>query len=134
MTTSIHEDLHHDHIIWKAEVSQWCDDIELWKTELEKAEAQLKDLEKALKAHREALAAHASSVQDRASATNQHDSAIAAWEAGETGETLPAMALTHEQETKSQALQRSAHQRIRRHHHSMMANWSLLLKAMGHEM
>ena len=65
MTTSIHEELHHDHVIWKAEVSHWRDDIELWRKELEQAEGQLKDLEESLKAHREALTAHASAIHDR---------------------------------------------------------------------
>ncbi len=134
MTTSIHEELHHDHVIWKAEVSHWRDDIELWRKELEQAEGQLKDLEESLKAHREALTAHASAIHDRMLATEKHESAIVAYEAGETGENLPAMALAHQQETESQSLQRSAHKRIRRHHHSLMANWSLLLKAMDHDM
>lgn len=134
MTTSLHEELHHDHIVWKAEVSQWRDDIELWKNELTQAEAQLKDLELALKAHREALAAHESAIQDREAATNRHELAIAAWEAGETGEDLPAMAVAHEQEIKTQDLQRNAHDRIRRHHHSVMANWSLFMKAIVHQM
>lgn len=134
MTTSIHEDLHHDHIIWKAEIRQWHDDVELWANELTQAEAQLKDLEQALKAHREALSAHASATRDREQATNKHESAIAAYEAGETGEALPAMAVAHEREAESQGLQRNAHERIRRHHLSIIANWRLLLKAIDRPM
>ncbi len=134
MTTSIHEELHHNHIVWKSELSQWRDDVALWKKEMYQAELQLKDLERALKAHREALDAHATSVQDRMLQTNKHESAIAAYEAGEAGEDLPAMAVAHEREVKSQDVQRQAHERIRRHHHSVMANWSLLLKAIDHQM
>lgn len=134
MTSSIHADLHRDHILWRAEVRQWQDDIELWRNELEKAEAQLKELENALKAHREALSAHASAIQAREHATNAHETAIAAWESGETGEELPAMAIGHQHESENQALQRSAHDRIRRHHHTVVANWSLLLKAIQRQM
>jgi cysteinyl-tRNA synthetase len=134
VTSSIHTDLHHDHIIWKAEVSQWRDDIDLWENELDKAEAQLKDLEKALKAHREALSAHASAIREREKATDLHERAIAAYEAGETGEELPAMAIGHQQELEKQAQQRSSHDRIRRYHHALIATWSLLLKALRHEM
>lgn len=134
MTSSIHADLHHDHILWKAEISQWRDDIELWRNELEKAESQVKNLENALKAHREALSAHASALQAREKSTNAHETAIAAWESGETGEELPAMAIGHQRESENQAHQRSAHDRIRRHHHTVIANWSLLLKAIEHQM
>ena len=134
MATSIHEELHHDHIVWKAEVAQWRDDVELWEHELNQAEAQMKDLEKALKAHREALFAHAAAVREREKVTNSHELALAAYEAGNTGEELPAMAVAHKREEKSQADQRSAHDRIRRHHHTVLANWSLLLKAIKHDM
>ena len=134
MSASLHEELHHDHIVWKAELSKWRDDTALWKKEMCQAEVQIKELEKALKSHREALESHAASVQDRMRQTNKHESAIAAYETGEAGEDLPAMAVAHEQEAKSQDLQRKAHERIRRHHHSVMANWSLLLKTIDHQM
>ncbi len=134
MSSSIHSNLHHDHVVWKSEVGQWRDDIELWEDELNKAVSQLQELEKTLKDHRNALSAHASAICEREQATNAHELAIAAWEAGETGEELPAMAVQHQTEADKQARQRSAHDRIRRHHHSVMANWSLLLKAMSHPM
>jgi septal ring factor EnvC (AmiA/AmiB activator) len=85
MSASLHEELHHDHIVWKAELSQWRDDTALWKKEMCQAEVQIKELEKALKSHREALESHAVSVQDRMRQTNKHESAIAAYETGEAG-------------------------------------------------
>lgn len=134
MAPSIHEELHHSHVIWKAELGLWHDEVALWKKEIADAELHLRDLERALKVHREALEAHSLSVHNRTLHTNQHESAIAAYEAGETGEDLPAMAVAHDREAKSQDLQRKAHERVRRHHHSVMANWSLLLKAIAREM
>lgn len=132
MASSIQAYLHHDHIIWKSEVNQWSNDVELWNNELEKVEAQLNDLEFALKAHREALSAHGSAIQAREQAMNSHDTAIVSLDSGETGEVLPPIG--HQRESERQAQQRSAHDRIRRHHHTVIANWSLLLKAIEQPM
>ncbi len=134
MTISLHFDMHREHMIWKAEALQWHDDLELWKNELIQAESQLKELEKALKTHRDALSSHAASIMKREQAANAHEYAIATYESGETGEELPTMAVRHEDEKREQTNQRNAHERIRRHHHAIIANCSLLLKAIQHPM
>ena len=134
MTESLHIDMHRDHMLWKAETVQWRDDLEFWKNELTRAETQLKDLQKALNVHRDALSAHAASIMKREQEANAHEYAIASYEMGGTGEELPAMAVKHNDEEQEQAKQRSAHDRIRRHHHTIIANYSLLLKAIQQPM
>lgn len=44
------------------------------------------------------------------------------------------MVIEHQKESEKHARQRSAHDRIRRHHHTIIANWSLLSKAVQHQM
>lgn len=134
MTTAIHVDMHRDHIVWKAEFGQWRDDLDLWKKELALAESQLLDMEKALKSHRDALAAHTASVIKREQSANRHESEIAAYEMGEPGAELPAMAVQHNSEAQEQTAQRHAHERIRRHHHAIIANCNLLVKAIQQPM
>jgi hypothetical protein len=41
------------------------------------------------------------------------------------------MAKAHGDELASHESRRQIHERIKRHHHTMMAQWNLLLKAMG---
>lgn len=134
MTSSLHTELHHDHIVWKAEAAQWRDDMTIWQNELSLAEEHLRSVQEALAKHRDALTAHALLILQRAQAANRHELALAAYESGETGADLPAMAVEHQQESLHQQQQRAAHDRIRRHHLSMIAACSLLQKAVQNPM
>jgi hypothetical protein len=65
----------------------------------------------------------------------EHEEALARYEQGGPGEErLIGMARHHNAEAARHARQRDAHERAKKHQHTVMARWSLLLRALGEAM
>jgi hypothetical protein len=115
----------------RSEDDLWRLEIAAWQQELETAVKELGTLKAALKDHENALQTHAAAIRAYEGDAGEHEHALAAFEQGGSGGELIDMAKTHGEEVSQHTLRRQAHERIKRHHHSMMAQWNLLVKAMG---
>ena len=130
MTVSIHVDMHHDHGRWASEDSMWRSDIAAWQHELADAQASVDRLTESLRAHGERLRKHAAAIRVDELDADRHEHALAEYEQGGSGAELPEFAQKHTRETERQAKDRQAHEQLKRLHHTIFAQWHLLLKSL----
>lgn len=131
MATVTHATMHHDHRQWLSDNDMWRCDIANWQQEFKKVAADLKQIEAALKEHEQALQVHAAAIRLREQELAAHEHALAEYERGETGAELISLAQSHEKEARKHAQQCDAHERIKRHHHEVVAKVGLLHISMG---
>jgi hypothetical protein len=131
MATVTHATMHHDHTQWLSENDMWRCDISAWQEEFRKAAADLKEIEATLKEHEKALQVHAAAIRLRGQELASHEHALAEYERGETGTELIPLAQAHDKEAAKHTQQHDAHERIKRHHHTVMAQVSMLHKAVA---
>lgn len=129
MATPSHATMHHDHRQWLSDNNMWRCDIANWQQEFKKAAADRKQIEAALKEHEQALQVHAASIRLREQDLAAHEHALAEYEQGEAGAQLISLAQSHEKEARKHAQQRDAHERIKRHHHEVLAQINRLHKS-----
>lgn len=122
--------MHSEHRYWENEISLWRDDLRAWQHELAKAESEITQLEKALIDHGHVLRTHASALRLEEQASQQHEHAIAEFEKGSEGEELFELARQHGREAELHQVHRAAHEELKRRHHSIIAHWNTLLKAL----
>jgi hypothetical protein len=123
--------MHQDHKKWLADNDMWRCDISVWQEQLRKAAAQLNQIESAVKEHERALQTHAAAIRLREQELAAHEHALAKYERGETGAELISLVKAHEKEAARHAQQNDAHERIKRHHHDVIAQVSQLCKALA---
>jgi chromosome segregation ATPase len=130
MDTTTHQQMHRDHSNWLKEHDLWRDDIRAWQGELRQAIGQIDELRALLNDHEERLQRHAASIRAYEQIARQHEHVLSEHEQDETdGELLP-LAARHSEETAHQAQQRTKHEWLKRSHHTVMATWTILLKAL----
>jgi hypothetical protein len=122
--------MHDEHRYWESEISLWRDDLRSWQHELAKAEGEFKQLEKALTDHEHVLRTHASALRLEEQVSAQHEHSIAEFEKGGEGQELLEMARKHSGEADLHQTHRTAHERLKRRHHNIIAHWNALLKAL----
>jgi hypothetical protein len=131
MPTVTHAVMHHDHRQWLSEHDMWRCDIAAWQEELKKAVTDLKQIESALQEHGRVLQVHATAVRLRGQELATHEHALAVCAQGETGVELTSLAQVHDKEAATHTQQSSAHERIKRHHHAVMAQVRVLQKTVA---
>lgn len=129
-----HAEMHTDHQQWTIEEALWEDEARVWLKDMDAALADLKQLQTVLIAERESLAGHAEAIASLQKKRAPHEYALADYERGGRGESLIDMATKHEKESEQHLHQRHAHERVKRHHYTLMAHWRLLFKALSKEM
>jgi hypothetical protein len=129
-----HSEMHSDHRQWASEDALWEDDVHLWQGELDQAAAEIKRLEATFAAERKALESHAQAIRDYREHAERHEHSLSEYERGESGEDLVVLAQKHAKEAEKQRHRRETHERVKRRHHTLMAQWRLLCKAMCKEM
>jgi hypothetical protein len=130
MSVSNHVEMHRDHQRWSSETNMWRCDLAAWQHELADAVADVEQLKKALEAHGERLRKHAAAIRVDELAAEGHEHALAEYELGGSGENLPEYARKHSREADRQAKDREAHEHLKRLHHTIIAQWRLLLKSL----
>jgi hypothetical protein len=130
MNVATHRQMHADHANWLKEDDLWRDDIRAWQSELKKAIGEIDELHKLLKKHEVKLQKHAASVRAYEQATRNHEHALAEHERGETDADLVPLAPLHGQEAANHAEQHTRHEWLKRSHHTLMATWNTLFKAL----
>jgi hypothetical protein len=125
--------MHAEHRQWLSDDAMWRDDLAAWEGEVNEALEGLKMLGEALRKHGEALRSHLATIGREEEVANYHEKAIADYEAGGSGVPLLHTAQIHQQTGARHVHKRLAHERLKRHHHTVMAHWNLLFKALTHK-
>jgi hypothetical protein len=125
--------MHCEHREWLSDNSMWRDDLAIWQQEIDHALGDLRTLEDALREHRKVLQCHLDAIAAEELAANQHEHALAEFERGGPGDDLLQMAKPHQENADKHAQQWQAHERLKKGHHTVMAHWSLLHKALTTE-
>jgi hypothetical protein len=130
MTTTTHEMMHAEHRYWENEIKLWREDLRAWQHELAKTQGGLKQLEEALAKHARTLQQHSSALRLEEQKADAHEHEIVKYEQGGEGEELFDMAREHSREAQRHADHRAAHEQLKRLHHTVIAHWNVLLKAL----
>ncbi|HWA97419.1 MAG TPA: hypothetical protein VG713_02960 [Pirellulales bacterium] len=131
MPVETHLEMHRDHQQWASDRELWHDELMIWRQELDGAMADLNRIETALREHREALEARDAGIEAESQDSCRHEHHLAEYEGGEANTSLVGMAKTHGHEAKKHHEQRIVQERIKKHHHELMAHWNLLVKAIA---
>jgi hypothetical protein len=134
MATADHMEMHFEHKQLLNELALWQEQLGLWRQEFREALAEIDRLKISLKSHDEALQKHADDLDRECTRLQDHEHALADYERGGSGQELIALAKNHTKELSSQLNRRAVHERIKRHHHSVMAQWRLLFDALTKSM
>jgi len=119
------ESMHHDHRQWESDVSMWRDDIDLWEQGHQNALKELKRIDERLAEQAEALESHVDQLDSHAANTLQHEHAVAA-ECHDHAEPTPNSIAEHLKEATAHQHLRDAHERLKKHHHTVMAHIAML--------
>ena len=130
MATADHLEMHFEHKQLLNEIALWQEQLTYWRKELREATAEIDRLKASLKCHDEALQKHAEHLECECTRLQEHEHALVEYERGGTGQELIALAQKHTNELARQLNRRAVHERIKRHHHSLMAQWRLLFDAL----
>lgn len=125
-----HREMHAEHRYWRSDTALWNDELQLWQQELQTALADMHKLEDSLKEHQKALAAQAAEVAADSQQITIHEQALADYERGESQEELIALSKVHQKEAEKHRGHWAAQERVKKHHHQLMAHWNVLLKAL----
>ena len=131
MPTATHATMHQDHRQWLSDNKMWRCDIAAWQQEFKTVTQELRQIETALKEHEQALQVHAAAIRLREQDLAAHEHALAEYERGEAGEQLIPLARAHDQEAAKHVQQHEAHERIKRHHHEVLAKVVELRKSLA---
>jgi hypothetical protein len=135
MTSPTHAQVHADHRQRGDDVRHWRDDVATWNAEQKTVFAAL---QAAVAAQTAALEAHAGVLGEHEGTLLEHEHYIVECEKlgrpEVAGSVERAWADSHDQEAVRHAGLREAHERIRRHHYTVMARLRLAAKALAESM
>lgn len=134
MATVTHATMHHDHRQWQNDNDMRRCDIAAWQEEIKTAAAELKEIEAAIKEHESAMQVHAAAIRLRQQELMAHEHALVEYQRGETRAELISLAQAHDKEATKHKQQLDAHERTKRHHHTIMAQLSMLRNAVAKPM
>jgi septal ring factor EnvC (AmiA/AmiB activator) len=120
--------MHQEHQQWDSEIKCWRTDLHAWQKECKAVWEKLRELEAAIKKHEEALRQHASSIRLDEERIDNHEQALAKFEAGGSGTDLPGFVPKHQQEADRQTKQRARHEDLKRHHHEFITHFEQTVK------
>jgi hypothetical protein len=131
MTTAL-ADMHNEHQHWLSDNAFWRDEVAVWQRELDDARQGLLRLEGVLRDHRSSLHDHLDTIAAEEHARQELQRTLAELGKGRSPEELEELllAMNHKRNTGGHAQQRDVHEKLKKRHHTVMAHWSLLVRAL----
>ncbi len=124
-------ELHAEHRLWQSDISMWQFDLEQWRSELSKGLDEMEQIGAMLREHKKNVDEHADIIETIEAALEFHEKNLAASLRGNADSDLDdALVESHSVEAKKIAIQREAHERIKKHHHVAMASVAMLKSAL----
>ncbi|QDT12718.1 hypothetical protein [Planctomycetes bacterium K23_9] len=122
---------HADHRHWHSDVECWKDDIENWRAEHSTAVAQLQEALRQINEHGASLDQHADSVASLEGRLEYHEKNLAAsLQNGSNTELDEMLSDQHAKQLDVHQRQHESHERIKKHHHTAMAQVAILKAAL----
>jgi chromosome segregation ATPase len=122
---------HADHRHWHSDVECWKDDIENWRAEHSAAIVQLQQALEQINENRASLDQHADAVASLERGLEYHEKHLAAsLQSGSETELDKILSDRHAMQAGLYQRQREAHERIKKHHHTAMAQVAILKAAL----
>jgi len=119
-----------DHRQWDYVHSTWRVDIDRWKKEHESGLSQLAKLQEMIRQHGEALESHAQAIERHQQGLRDHGRAMSEYQNQGAGKPVQeTMADKHRELAGHHTTQHEAHERIKKHHHTVMAHLTALTTA-----
>jgi len=119
------ESMHHDHRQWESDVAMWRDDIGIWERGHQNALKELNRIAERLTEHNASLESHVDQLDSHEANTLQHEHTVSA-ECRDHTEPSPHSMSDHAKEAAQHQRLRDAHERMKKHHHTVMAHISML--------
>ena len=130
MSAVSHAAMHQDHRDWQSENALWRDQLREWAQPTAKAVEDLESIKAALVRHTEILSRHAAAVRLYEQKSAEHEHQIAAAVSGSTPDLPIHTDGKHFEEIADHHQVRLRHEALKRHHHELMARFSLLVQTM----
>lgn len=125
------ETMRADHQTWLAAHAQWRRDVERWQAEHLAAVTRLAELQNMVRGHGECLEEHARAFRQAEEATTAHEREIAEFMSGTGDKPQDVAANRHQEQEGVFSRQQDAHERIKKHHQTVMAQLQALETAAG---
>ncbi|HWB14316.1 MAG TPA: hypothetical protein VG826_34135 [Pirellulales bacterium] len=126
-----HAEMHTDHQQWIIEEALWENEARIWRDEIDASLAELQKLETVLCKERSSLDAYGETIRGLRQNRAWHESALSGCAPVGGDDGLIALARKHAQDANKHLRLRHAHERIKQHHHTVMAYWRLLFNALS---
>jgi septal ring factor EnvC (AmiA/AmiB activator) len=112
--------MHNDHRNWQSRYSMWQDDLIAWQKELGTAMNEARELLTTLDRQASVLSEHKTKIDNHQSALTTHEHEIAASE--KFGNEVPdSLTATHQEMVRQADSFARQHERIKKHHHALIA-------------
>jgi len=128
MSKTIQEKMHNQHRRWQNDHETWRVDIDEWRKELREAQAALAEVEGVLRDSLDALAVHADAIWDSEQHQRAHELTLYNETiAGARKKTDKQWAAAHHRQSAQHEQMSDAHGRIKKYHHTVIAEIQRLL-------
>ncbi len=122
--------MHSEHQQWLGDEGMWRDDLAIWEKEIDQALAGMRLMEVALREHRQRLQARLDVIAAEERELTAHEHALAEAARGGPKDALAGMVEPHKDVAARHAKERKAHEALKKQHHTILAHWTLLHKAL----
>jgi hypothetical protein len=124
-------ELHADHRLWLSDISMWQFDLEQWRSEFSTTLDAMDQIAAMLREHKKNVDEHADIIETIEAALEFHEKNLAASLQGSSDSDFDdALVESHAIEAKKIAIQREAHERIKKQHHIAMACIAMVKSAL----
>ena len=130
MNAVSHAQMHSEHKDWQSENALWRDQLREWEQQTAKATEDLELIRSALAKHVEILERHAAAVRLYEQKSMEHEHEIATAVAGTSPGIPNRTDGKHFDEIADHHQVRLRHEALKKHHHELMARFSLLLQSL----
>ncbi|MCA9137574.1 MAG: hypothetical protein KDB00_12470 [Planctomycetales bacterium] len=114
--------VHADHRQWESDLSMWRDDVDRWGKDHEKALVDLQLVQQRLSDHCQAMAAHVNQFDTHEEHVRAHEHNVAETCRSNEGSGEESFVHGHTEEATRHQQLRDAHERMKKHHHTVIAH------------
>lgn len=121
MSKSTQQKMHQQHAVWKQDYDTWMADVDVWKKEIKHALSDLDDIEAMLLDCLEAAQTHCDNVWENRQRLKAHEMTLGKESRLNENKTDQQWKHRHEQQASDHVKLADAHERIKKHHYSMLS-------------
>ena len=123
--------MHGQHRQFLAEHALWHDEIKLWQDELKRLLDEMSSVKQRLRGHQDAIRQHAAAARLYEQSLQRQAQDLANYERGRPTVAASELSTRHRGVEANHRRQRDVHEQLKRSHHTLIAHWNLLVKALA---